>query len=92
MSRLLTIGHVKGVIVMRDITMAEVNFISGGSREEVLAGVAVLAGTALAIAALPEVLVGASLYAAWAGAIGGGAAGGGLIGDGYFWHHNPSAQ
>jgi len=78
---------------MRIVTMEEIDAVSGGKvdREEVLAGVAVVSATLFAIAALPEVLVGASLYAAWGGAISGGAAGGGLIGDGLFGH-TASAQ
>ena len=73
---------------MRIMSMDEIDVVSGGKvdREEVLAGVAVVSATLFAIAALPEVLVGASLYAAWGGAITGGGAGGGLIGDGLFGH------
>ncbi|MFC5583399.1 hypothetical protein [Rhodanobacter terrae] len=77
---------------MRNLSAVEIDLVSGAvNREEVLAGVGVLGGTLLAIAALPEVLVGGAVYVAFGGAFMGGAAGGGLIGDGLFGHA-PSAE
>lgn len=63
--------------IMQVLTVSEIDEVAGAfNADTFVAGIGIIGGTLLAVASLPEVMVGAGLYAACGGSFLGGAAGG----------------
>jgi hypothetical protein len=78
---------------MIELTAAEIDFVSGAiNAEKIATGAAILGGTLLAIAALPELTIATGIIAVGGALLGGGAAGwevgSGLAEGGSGWADN----